>query len=56
MISENRHHQLPLFGNFCCRLAAQPDCATQERIAGFAIVPVSKDFFSIVKNNFFNVE
>ena len=32
---ENKNHQLPLFGNFCCKLAAQPLCATQEKISGF---------------------
>ncbi|XP_064083297.1 rhotekin-like [Macrobrachium nipponense] len=40
--TENRANQLPLFGHFCCRLAAQPDCATQERIAGYAHVPESE--------------
>ena len=34
MISENRTHQLPLFGHFCCRLAAQPDCVSQESCSG----------------------
>lgn len=34
MISENRSHQLPLFGHFCCRLAAQPDCVSQESCSG----------------------
>lgn len=27
---ENKHHALPLFGHFCCRLAAQPECTTKE--------------------------
>ncbi|PSN40887.1 hypothetical protein C0J52_18879 [Blattella germanica] len=31
---ENRNHQLPLFGHFCCRLAAQPDCVSQESCSG----------------------
>lgn len=31
---ENRTHQLPLFGHFCCRLAAQPDCISQESCSG----------------------
>ncbi|XP_069705003.1 rhotekin-like isoform X2 [Periplaneta americana] len=31
---ENRSHQLPLFGHFCCRLAAQPDCVAQESCSG----------------------
>ncbi|KAG0723973.1 Rhotekin-2 [Chionoecetes opilio] len=35
---ENHASQLPLFGHFCCRLAAQPDCANQERISGMARV------------------
>ncbi|XP_067131505.1 rhotekin-2-like isoform X2 [Centruroides vittatus] len=32
--AENPHHQLPLFGHFCCRLAVQPDCATEECASG----------------------
>ncbi|XP_042224235.1 rhotekin-like isoform X2 [Homarus americanus] len=39
---ENQVSQLPLFGHFCCRLAAQPDCSTQERIAGYAHVQESE--------------
>ncbi|XP_046981351.1 rhotekin-like isoform X1 [Schistocerca americana] len=31
---ENRSHQLPLFGHFCCRLAAQPDCVSRESYSG----------------------
>ncbi|KAJ9596458.1 hypothetical protein L9F63_012497 [Diploptera punctata] len=31
---ENRSHVLPLFGHFCCRLAAQPDCVSQESCSG----------------------
>nr|CAD7401166.1 unnamed protein product [Timema cristinae] len=31
---DNKSHQLPLFGHFCCRLAAQPDCISQEVCAG----------------------
>ncbi|XP_011302251.1 rhotekin [Fopius arisanus] len=31
---ENKHHALPLFGHFCCRLAAQPDCMTKEITTG----------------------
>ncbi|XP_011254192.1 rhotekin isoform X1 [Camponotus floridanus] len=27
---EHKHHSLPLFGHFCCRLAAQPDCISKE--------------------------
>ncbi|XP_018015237.1 rhotekin [Hyalella azteca] len=30
---EPRSHQLPLFGHFCCRLAAAPECHSQERLA-----------------------
>lgn len=30
----NRTHQLPLFGHFCCRLAAQPDCISKEVFSG----------------------
>lgn len=39
---EIRSNQLPLYGHFCCRLAAQPDCAAQERISGYAVVPESE--------------
>lgn len=28
---ENKSHQLPLFGHFCCRLAVQPNCISQVR-------------------------
>lgn len=38
MILENRSHQLPLFGHFCCRLAAQPDCVSQESCSGDVIL------------------
>ncbi|XP_059474461.1 rhotekin-like isoform X2 [Neocloeon triangulifer] len=33
---DNRMQELPLFGHFCCRLAAQPDCMTKELICGEA--------------------
>ncbi|KAL1461753.1 hypothetical protein WDU94_013625 [Cyamophila willieti] len=33
--SENRSHQLPLFGHYCCRLAVQPDALCRESHAGF---------------------
>lgn len=29
---ENKSHQLPLFGHFCCRLAVQPNCISQVAI------------------------
>ncbi|XP_071792948.1 rhotekin-like isoform X2 [Asterias amurensis] len=29
-----RHHCLPLFGNFCCRFAAQPDCIAKDLAQG----------------------
>lgn len=35
----NGRHQLPLFGHFCCRLAAQPNCMTQETYSAFTYVP-----------------
>ncbi|KAG1708485.1 Rhotekin-2 [Nymphon striatum] len=35
---ENPSHQLPLFGHFCCRLAAQPDCMLEERLSGYLTV------------------
>lgn len=31
---ENKSHQLPLFGHFCCRLAVQPNCISQEIYSG----------------------
>lgn len=31
---ENKSHQLPLFGHFCCRLAVQPNCIAQEVCSG----------------------
>lgn len=33
-IIENKNHALPLFGHFCCRLAAQPDCVSKEICTG----------------------
>lgn len=35
--AENPCHQLPLFDHFCCRLAAQPDCASAELTASVAL-------------------
>jgi rhotekin len=34
LFADNRTQELPLFGHFCCRLAAQPDCMTKELICG----------------------
>lgn len=34
LLPEVRSHQLPLFGHFCCRLAAQPDCVAGEVVGG----------------------
>ena len=31
----HEHPLLPLWGQICCKLMAQPDCATEQRIAGF---------------------
>ncbi|XP_026827360.1 rhotekin-2 isoform X2 [Ooceraea biroi] len=31
---ENKYHSLPLFGHFCCRLAAQPECISKEACIG----------------------
>ncbi|KAG7201016.1 hypothetical protein KM043_003369 [Ampulex compressa] len=31
---ENKHQALPVFGHFCCRLAAQPNCLDKEICAG----------------------
>lgn len=33
-LESRRSHQLPLFGHFCCRLAAQPDCVSRECCSG----------------------
>ncbi|XP_076308248.1 rhotekin-2-like isoform X1 [Tachypleus tridentatus] len=32
---ESSQHQLPFFGQFCCRLAIQPDFISEERLSGF---------------------
>lgn len=39
--SGNGRHQLPLFGHFCCRLAAQPICMTQETYSSVVYIPES---------------
>lgn len=31
---DNKHHSLPLFGHFCCRLAAQPESINKEACIG----------------------
>ncbi|XP_014475235.1 PREDICTED: rhotekin-2-like isoform X2 [Dinoponera quadriceps] len=31
---ENKYHSLPLFGHFCCRLAAQPECVSKDMCIG----------------------
>lgn len=33
-MTENRNNQLPLFGHFCCRLAAQPQCISSPVYSG----------------------
>ncbi|XP_070539962.1 rhotekin-like isoform X2 [Ptychodera flava] len=33
--TENTPVQLPLFGHFCCRLAAQPECMVEDGMSGF---------------------
>lgn len=33
-LAENRSNQLPLFGHFCCRLAAQPQCMSSPVYSG----------------------
>ncbi|XP_012259077.2 rhotekin-like isoform X1 [Athalia rosae] len=35
---ENKSHSLPLFGHFCCRLAAQPECVTKEACSGHVVL------------------
>ncbi|XP_075223441.1 rhotekin-like isoform X2 [Lycorma delicatula] len=37
--TEVRSHQLPLFGHFCCRLAAQPNCISQPVLSGPLTLP-----------------
>lgn len=32
--TESRYNQLPLFGHFCCRLAAQPQCILSPVYSG----------------------
>ena len=34
-------NELPLFGNFCCRIAAQPLCLTQLTTSGYLDLKVS---------------
>ena len=34
---------LPLWGQLCCNLMAQPECATNARITGFINIQVSGD-------------
>ncbi|XP_025416827.1 rhotekin-like isoform X2 [Sipha flava] len=33
--TRNRNNQLPLFGHFCCRLAAQPQCISSPVYSGY---------------------
>ncbi|VVC35413.1 Anillin homology domain,Pleckstrin homology domain,PH domain-like [Cinara cedri] len=33
--TQNRNNQLPLFGHFCCRLAAQPQCISSPVYSGY---------------------
>ncbi|XP_008187559.1 rhotekin isoform X4 [Acyrthosiphon pisum] len=33
--TQNRNNQLPLFGHFCCRLAAQPQCTSSPVYSGY---------------------
>ena len=40
-LDDSTPHQLPLFGNFCCRLAAQPHSMNHEVASGFLDVQVS---------------
>lgn len=37
---EVRSNQLPLFGHFCCRLAAQPNCISQPVLSGPLTLPL----------------
>ncbi|CAN0012147.1 unnamed protein product [Lampetra fluviatilis] len=38
---EGYSYWLPLYGNICCRLVAQPACMTEDRMTGFLIVQVN---------------
>ncbi|CAB3366284.1 Hypothetical predicted protein [Cloeon dipterum] len=40
---ENRLHELPLFGHFCCRLAAQPNCMGKELMSGDVLLRTSAE-------------
>lgn len=40
-ISGGEQPLLPLWGQICCNLMAQPECATNSRIAGFINIQVS---------------
>jgi len=38
---------LPLWGQFCCRLMAQPECATTIRVNGFINVQVNNSCVAV---------
>ncbi|XP_023121244.3 rhotekin-like [Amphiprion ocellaris] len=42
--TEDSPHWLPLYGNMCCRLAAQPQCMIQPVISGQIKVKLAEDF------------
>ncbi|KAL8623386.1 hypothetical protein ACOMHN_060256 [Nucella lapillus] len=54
--SEGKEHELPLFGNYCCRVAAVPDCLTRPVVSGYLNVQDDSDrtkwghYWCVLKN------
>ncbi|EEB18364.1 rhotekin, putative [Pediculus humanus corporis] len=42
-VTDTRSHQLPLFGHFCCRLAAQPNSFAQQVYSGVITICLHDD-------------
>ena len=47
LLAEGKVHELPLFGNYCCRLAAVPDCLVKPVVSGFLNIQVSGGLLDI---------
>ncbi|XP_076461121.1 rhotekin-like isoform X2 [Babylonia areolata] len=54
--SEGKEHELPLFGNYCCRVVAVPHCLTKAVVSGYLNVQDSQDraqwhhYWCVLKN------
>lgn len=46
---------LPLYGNLCCQLVAQPDCMTQDVMSGYLSQQVSRTPLCVSNLYKFNV-